>query len=69
MANPEQQGLKRGSTEWRTESRRKPKWLIQNNKDWNPFHHLSDRAAPAAEMANPEQQGLKQDGLGPVEEI
>ena len=36
-----------------------PKWLIQNNKDWNLSADASVESAGTAEMANPEQQGLK----------
>ena len=36
-----------------------PKWLIQNNKDWNKKPTWTNSTPFRAEMANPEQQGLK----------
>ena len=59
MANPEQQGLKRFMGCEHRSTLHLPKWLIQNNKDWNPRSPDPCRTGWPAEMANPEQQGLK----------
>ena len=59
MANPEQQGLKPRHTGESEDMAREPKWLIQNNKDWNKVGKKSFTPCLRAEMANPEQQGLK----------